>query len=199
MAGRGFISEKSWYLSYLAARTALLSVEIAAPFYVLYVKEKPSGQAGNLGLIVVAAGVAAALSSPFWGRFANLSSRKVLVIGGLIGSATGAVALFLGILPSSFQNPYVYGFIFVLLGFAEAGVLLGRKTFLIDQVDETERTTYVASANTAMGVVTLLFGFIGVLAQFYGIQTLIVILILLGIAGAAVSFFLPETSTEQGA
>jgi hypothetical protein len=52
-----------------------------------------------------------------------------------------------------------------LLGFAEAGVLLGRKTFLIDQVDPAERTTYVAFANTAMGVVTLLFGFLGILAQ----------------------------------
>jgi hypothetical protein len=86
-----------------------------------------------------------------------------------------------------------------LLGFAEAGVLLGRKTFLIDQVDPTERTTYVAFANTAMGVATLLFGFLGILAQVYGIGTLVVILILLGLAGAAASFFLPEASTGQGA
>ena len=48
-----------------------------------------------------------------------------------------------------------------------------------------------------MGVVTLLFGFIGVLAQFYGIKSIIGILILLGFAGAVVSFFLPETSREQ--
>lgn len=76
-------------------------------------------------------------------------------------------------------------------------MLLGRKTFLIDQVDPSERTTYVAFANTAMGVVTLLFGFPGVLAQLYGIRTMIVILIVLGIAGAAVSQFLPEASGEQ--
>ena len=197
LAGLRFLAEQPWYLRYLAARTALLSVEIAAPFYVLYLKETLSVQTGTLGLIVVAAGAAAALSSPFWGRFADLSSRKVLVIGGLMGAATGAVALVLGILPSSFQSPYVYGFIFVLLGFAEAGVLLGRKTFLIDQVDPSERTTCVAFANTAMGVVTLLFGFLGFLAQLYGIRTVIVILIVLGIAGAAISLFLPEASGEQ--
>ena len=79
----------------------------------------------------------------------------------------------------------------------EAGVLLGRKTFLIDQVEPAERTTYVAFANTVMGAVTLLFGFIGILAQVYGIRMLIVLLILLGIAGAVVSFFLPEASSEQ--
>ena len=82
----------------------------------------------------------------------------------------------------------------MLLGFAEAGVLLGRKTFLIDQIDSAERTTYVAFANTAMGVVTLIFGFLGVLAQIVGIPTLIVVLIVLGLAGSAVSFFLPENS-----
>jgi MFS family permease len=106
-------------------------------------------------------------------------------------------ALFLGVLPASFQNPYAYCVIFVLLGFAEAGVLLGRKTFLIDQVDAAERTTYVAFGNTVMGVVTLLFGFIGILAQYYGIRSIIAIFILLGFTGAAVSFLLPETSSEQ--
>jgi hypothetical protein len=36
-------------------------------------------------------------------------------------------------------------------------------------------TAYVAFANTAMGMVTLLFGLLGVLAQIFGITTLIVI------------------------
>jgi len=85
------------------------------------------------------------------------------------------------------------------LGFAEAGVLLGRKTFLIDQVDPDQCPTYAALANTVMGVVTLLFGLAGILAQVYGIQALIVFLILFGIAGAIVSFFLPETSATDDA
>ena len=196
MAGMGFVMREPWYRRYLAARAGLLSVEIAAPFYVLYVKERLPVQTGTLGLIIVAAGVAAVLSRPFWGKFADLSSRKVLVIGGLMGAATGAAALLIAVLPSSFQNPYVYGGIFILLGFAEAGVLLGRKTFLIDQIDPAERTTYVAFANTAMGVVTLLFGFLGVLAQIFGLPTLIVALIVLGLSGAAVSYFLPENSKD---
>ena len=199
LAGLTLLVENSWYWQYLVARTALLSVEIAAPFYVLYVKETLTVKGSDLGLIVIAAGLAAALSSPIWGRFADLSSRKVLIIGGMMGAATGVAALLLGILPAFFQNLYVYGIIFVLLGFAEAGVLLGRKTFLIDKVDPEQRTTYVAFANTAMGIVTLLFGLAGILAQVYGIQTLIVILILFGIAGAVVSFFLPETSSQQDA
>ena len=64
IVGMGFVMREPWYLRYLAARTALLSVEIAAPFYVLYVREKLPVQTGTLGLIIVAAGLAAALSSP---------------------------------------------------------------------------------------------------------------------------------------
>ena len=50
-----------------------------------------------------------------------------------------------------------------------------------------------------MGVITLLFRIAGVLAQVYGIQVLIAILILFGIAGAVVSLFLPETSGKDDA
>ena len=54
----------------------------------------------------------------------------------------------------------------------------------------------MAFANTAMGVVTLIFGFLGVLAQIVGIPTLIVVLIVLGLTGSAVSYFLPESAEE---
>ncbi len=44
-----------------------------------------------------------------------------------------------------------------------------------------------------MGVVILLFGFLGVMTQLYGIRTMIV----LGIAGVSVSLFLLEASGER--
>jgi hypothetical protein len=77
----------------------------------------------------------------------------------------------------------------VLHGFAEAGVLLERKTFLIDRVDPAERTTNVAFANTAIGAVTLIFGFLGVLALIFGIPKLMVILIVLGLKGGCRQLF----------
>ena len=54
----------------------------------------------------------------------------------------------------------------------------------------------MAFTNTAMGVVTLIFGFPGMLAQIVGIPTLIVVLIVLLLTGSAVSYFLPENSKE---
>ena len=191
--GLQLVFKKPWYFRYLAVRALLLSVELAAPFYVLL-----PDRTGTLVLFIVAAGLAQTLSSRLWGKFADFSSRRVLALGGMIGAATGLVALSVGLLPGEYQSPYLFAGIFALLGFAEAGVLLGRKTFLIDMVDSAERTTYVAFANSVIGLVTLLFGILGIIAQFYGIRTLISALVVLGVAGAAVSRLLPEASIEVG-
>ncbi len=196
LAGLRAVANTPWYKRFLLARTALLSIELSAPFYVLYISANLPMQAGTLGMIVIATGLAAALSSPIWGRFADLSSRSVMIIGGLMGAATGIIALIIAIVPATMRNSYAYLAIFVLLGFSEAGVLLGRKTYLLDRVNTAERSTYVAFANTAMGVMTLLFGLLGVIAHLYGIKALIVILILLGLSGAIISASLPETSSE---
>jgi MFS family permease len=101
----------------------------------------------------------------------------------IMGAVTGAAALLIGLLPGHYRHAWVYGAVFVLLGFAEAGVLPGRKTFLIDTVKPAERTTYVAFANTLMGVVTLGFGFPGILVNLYDIQTVIGILTPAGTCG----------------
>ena len=123
-AGLALIAEKPWYRRYLAARTALLSIEIAAPFYILYVREMLSLNPGALGLIVISTGVAAALSSPIWGRFADLSSRKVLLIGGIMGAITGIAAIVIGILAQ------VYGIrtlivLLIVLGIGGAVISFG--------------------------------------------------------------------------
>ena len=199
-AARGFqlVSQKPWYLRYLLTRALLLSVELSAPFYVLLVQDATAGQAGTLLLFIVAAGLAQTFSSPLWGRFADFSSRRVLALSGLIGAATGVLALSIETLTGGFQNAYLLTGIFVLLGFAEAGVLLGRKTFLIDMADADERTTYVAFANSTMGLVTLLFGALGIIAQLFGIRTMIIALVVLALAGSAISWQLPEALAETG-
>ena len=188
------MKQNAWFRRFLAVRATLLSVELAAPLYVLYVKHLLPGQSGTLGIIVIAAGLAAALSSPFWGRFADLSSRKVLIMSGVMAAATGLGALAMGLLPSTYRSPILAGVIFILLGFAEAGALLGRKTYLIDRTTPDRRPTYVAFANSAIGLVALLFGLLGILAETLGLPGLITLLAFLGVAAAALSALLPEAT-----
>jgi hypothetical protein len=194
LAGWHLLRREAWFRRFLLVRVALLSVELASPFYVLYFKGMFPGRSGTLGVIVIASGLAAALSSPFWGRFADLSSRLVLSLSGLLGAIGGLSALAMGMLPRSASEPYLMASVFVMLGFSEAGVLLGRKTYLIDRVDSHQRATYVAFANSVIGMAALLFGSLGVIAQFFGFPWLIGVLCFMGAVGGVLSYTLPEIS-----
>lgn len=196
-AGLALLRREVWFRRFLLVRTALLSVELSSPFYVLYAKAQFPSQGGVLGSIIIAAGLSAALSSPIWGRFADLSSRKVLTISGMLGALAGVSALGLGMLPADLRSPLGMAGVFMLLGFAEAGVLLGRKTYLIDRVDDRQRSTYVAFANSAIGIIALSFGGLGIIAQAFGIQWLIAAIAILGVAGGLLSWTLPEISAGQ--
>ena len=193
-AGWRMVRQHSWFRRFLVVRLALLSVELAGPFYVLFARDVFPGQNGMLGTIVVAAGVAAALSSPFWGRFADWSSPNVLFLSGLMGAIAGVAVLTIGLIPIELRSPYFVAGVFVLFGIAEAGVLLGRKTYLIDRVDAGDRATFVAFANSAMGIAALLFGGLGLIAELTGLSVLIAVLVAMSATGGLLSLWLPSVS-----
>jgi hypothetical protein len=84
--------------------------------------------------------------------------------------------------------------VFVLLGIAEAGVRLGRKTYLLDYLDEKDRPTYIAFANSSIGVVTLGIGaLLGLVIQYFGIQILLYVLIGMGLVGSYLSLRLKSS------
>ena len=78
-----------------------------------------------------------------------------------VGAALVQVAMLIAILAAALTLPpaaasmvvvgCLLAVIFVLLGISEAGVLLGRKTYLIDRVDAKVRPTYVAFAALGIG------------------------------------------------
>ena len=103
----------------------------------------------------------------------------------------------MGLLPLAYRSPMLAGVIFILLGFAEAGALLGRKTYLIDRTDPDRRATYVAFANSAIGLVALLFGMLGILSETLGLTGVITLLAFLGVAAAALSALLPEATDAE--
>ena len=191
-SGIQLVKSHTWYARYLLVRILLLAIEMAIPFYVLYGRQILSDSVGALGLLVMAAGLSQALSSPFWGRFADLSSRKVLVYSGILGGVAAAMAILFGRLPASLQTPYTFAAVIVLLGIAEAGAILGRKTYLIDNAEASERPTYVAFSNSIVGLAMLLLGGIGLAAHYAGVQTALAILAPMALAGSAAGMLLPE-------
>lgn len=191
-AGARLLRGHGAFRRYVLARICLLSASLAVPFYALHGREVVGVDAGSLGVFVMAVGVANMLSNPFWGRFADASSRRVMMTSGALAALTGAAALGVGMLPDGWRLAPVYGAVFLLVGFAEAGERLGRKTYIVDAAPDDARPLYVALGNTLVGVVTLAAGVFGLVAEVIGIDGVIVLFVLLAIAAVGLAWSLPE-------
>jgi hypothetical protein len=82
--------------------------------------------------------------------------------------------------------------VFFVLMIAHSGVRLGRKTYVVDLAAGNRRTDYVAVSNSVIGVILLILGGMGALAQLVSVPMVIVVLSALGLAGAWMSWSLPE-------
>lgn len=186
------VREKRGFRLFLTSRALLAAVPLATPFHALLAYEITSGAIGGLAVFVIATGLSQVVSSPVWGRFSDKSSRKVMIVAGMLGGATGALALLIAAAPEGWRSVWVVSTIFVLGAFAHAGCRLGRKTYLVDGAPKDERPLYVAIANTLMGVVILAGGALGVMAEVIGLPTLIGTLAVVSVLGAAAAWLAPE-------
>lgn len=197
-AGWHLLQEQAGFRRFIVARSLLLSVKLAIPFYVLYARNLTGGAVSGLALIVVATGLAEVLSSPFWGRFSDRSSRSVMIAAGVFSIGFGALTLSVGRLPAGWQTPFVFAALFFFIGMAKAGVRLGRKTYLVDAAPAKERPTYVALVNTIVGVITLASGLLGFIADVYSVPVLLILFLALTAGGVFVAWRMPE-ATEMAA
>ncbi len=183
------------FRNFVLARALLLCSALAAPYYVILARRHEAGATGQLGFFIIAGGLASSLSAPFWGRMADWSSRKVMVLAALITSGLGFVAVGVEQLaPALAGTLWFYPTVFFILMIAHSGVRLGRKTYVVDLAAGNRRTDYVAVSNSVIGVVLLLLGGMGAVAQVFSVTLVIVVLSVLGLAGAAMSWSLPEVT-----
>ncbi|MFO8030429.1 MAG: MFS transporter [Cyclonatronaceae bacterium] len=189
--GWQLLSEQPGFRNFIIARSLLLGVPLVVPFYSLFARELGAGLSG-LGLFVMASSLAMVLSSYFWGRMADRSSKKAMGFGGLIGMAAALIALGLGLwLDMDYTSWWLAAIIFIT-GFAQAGTRLGRKTYLVDAAPEEERPLYVAVSNTLVGVIFLGSSLIGLLAGLIGVQGVIAAFTLMMLTGSVMAFRLPD-------
>lgn len=191
-AGLTIFRQHAGYRSFLFARSLLLSVELATPFFVLHAGQLLDLKLHNIGTLVVAIGLSQILSSPFWGRMADQTSKKVMTLSVLIAFGAALFALFLGALPIYSLRYGGYFIVFVLIGLAEAGVRLGRKTYLVDAAPADERATYTAFSNSTVGVIAILSGSIGIIAQWLGTTAIIAVIAAVMLLGVAACRKMPE-------
>lgn len=190
-AGRDAIASLSILVSdapfrrFVLTRALLVSTALLVPFYAALAREESDGGIGSLGGLLVAAGVAATVSSGFWGRMADRSSRDVLRLAAAVaGVLSLAVAGWAVAGSPGLPGGVVVVAAFFVVAIAHAGIRIGRKTYLVDMATAETRATYVAVSNTAIGVVLLAGGVFGWIADWVGTAETIGLLGLVCLAGA---------------
>ena len=175
----GLLRSDSTFRFFVLSRSALLSVALMPPFYVVMVQQSEGGGLG-LGALIIISGLAASLSSGVWGRFSDRSSQGVMAVAAfgaaLAGVLAWASAVWLSGVAQLVGLCLAYGVIMVCHG----GVRLGRKAYLVDIATEANRASYVAVSNTVVGGIMLIGGLLGLLGDLW--SPLAVILLLSGLS-----------------
>jgi len=179
---------------FVIARALLMCSALSAPYFVVLGQQRLDARTYLLGLFVAAGGLASLVSAPVWGRFADKSSKWVMVAAAVVTSLTGIIVVLAdsaarGIVATAWFMPLAY----FILSVAHSGVRVGRKTYVVDLASGNRRTDYVAVSNTVIGVLLLGAGTIGAVASAVSVTFVIAVLSAMGLAGALVSAALPET------
>lgn len=178
---------------FVIVRALLLCSALTAPYYVVMAADGGEASLATLGLFIIANGLASSLSAPVWGKLADNSSKSVMIYAALLTSGLGIAMFFtVWLVPALSDSQWLYPAAYFILGIAHSGVRLGRKTYVVDMAGGNKRTDYVAVSNTVIGVILLLTGFIGALASIISPIGVILVLSVLGLAGAALGTRLPE-------
>lgn len=189
------LREDAPFRNFVIARSLLLCSALSAPYYVILARHHSGSVTGQLGFFIIAGGLASSLSAPFWGRLADWSSRTVMVVAACITSGLGFLAV--GVeqfAPKLAGLMWFYPLVFFVLMVAHSGVRLGRKTYVVDLAAGNRRTDYVAVSNSVIGIVLLLLGGMGAVAQAFSVPLVILVLSVLGLGGAVMSWSLPEVT-----
>lgn len=179
---------------FVIARTLLLSVALVLPFYVL-LAQRHSSDATGLGLMIIAGGLAGSVSSPFWGRISDRSSRLVMVLAAVAAGVTGIAVWLLELIDAGFMGSvWTWTLLFFLIATFHNGVRLGRKVYLVDMANSDTRATYVAVSNTVIGAAMLAGGIFGALADIIDTAAVIGLLGLIALLSAVYIQRLPDVS-----
>lgn len=177
---------------FLTVRGLLLAVEMATPFFVLHASQLLQLNVRDIGLLMAAIGLSHIISSPFWGRMADSTSAQVMRRSVQIAAGATLLAVVLTALPFYSLQYLGYLLVFMLIGLAEAGARLGRKTYLVDAVPAQERATYTAFSNSLIGIIAVLSGVAGLVAQWLGATAMLVVVCFVLLAGIRACQRLPE-------
>lgn len=181
---------------FVITRALFMCSALSAPFYVALAQGRLGSPEYLLGAFVAASGAASLVSAPFWGRFADRSSKWVMIAAALVTAGIGITVF----LVDRFAAPlagsiWFLPLAYLVLAVAHSGVRVGRKTYVVDLATGNQRTDYVAISNSVIGVLLLIAGSVGALVPIIGNSGVIALLALMGLAGAFLGMTLPDAQS----
>ncbi len=173
---------------FLAARTLMISTALVGPVYVAIAQSAMGQTLDGLGWLVIASGLAGAVSSSVWGALADRSSRLTMALAAGLAGVLGIIVLaVMHFRPDVSESTFFYAAILFVLGVAHAGVRIGRKTHVVDLASGDRKAEYVALSNTIIGVLLLVIGaFVSALIGL-GFEIAVAVLSFLALLGAAMA------------
>ena len=154
----------------IVTRALLLSSALAPPFYIALSGDSTVSGLGTLGPFMIASASASLVSAYVWGRLADRSSRRVLMLAATLTALANAIAAFLALaMPQLLGGSLLLPALLFVLMIAHQGVRLGRSVHVVDMADRDSRATYTALSNSVVGLILLAGGIFGVIAQWLGI------------------------------
>ncbi|MDX1484839.1 MAG: MFS transporter [Alphaproteobacteria bacterium] len=173
---------------FLLARTLMISTALVGPAYVSLAQKGLGQTLDGLGWLVIASGLAAAVSSSFWGLLSDRSSRLTMCLAAALAGLLGlAVLASLHLYPEAGDSSLFFAVILFILGIAHAGVRIGRKTQVVDLAGGDRKAEYVALSNTIIGVLLLVMGAVTGVLLGLGLDVAIAALSILALLGAVIA------------
>lgn len=186
------LKQDTEFQNYIIVRGLLIATALAPPFLVMLINQSEDFQLGNLGLLMIASSAAAIASSYVWGRASDRSSRKTLALSAMTAAMTFGIAAVLGITTGGIGSAWAAALLIFVAQIGYEGARAGRKTHLTDMETGGAKAVYTALSNSMIGVLLLLGGAFGILADLAGPASVLAIFALLSAAAALWALSLSE-------
>ncbi len=178
---------------FVIVRTLMMSTALSTPVYIALAQRETGLSLSGLGWLMVASGLANAVSASVWGNFSDRSSRLTMVYASALGGAVAFIVLMIlafadGLAPSI----YLYAIALFVLSVAHTGVRIGRKTHIVDLAGGDNKSAYVALSNTVIGVMMFAVGAMIGLLMNLGAETALAALAAMALTGSALALRMRE-------
>lgn len=176
---------------FVLSRALLMGSALSAPFILLLAQNRQA-ETSTFAVFLLASSLASSLSASIWGLMADQSSRRVMLLGGVL-AALSCLAVWLAELQLNDVPVWLYALFYLSLSIAHEGVRIGRQTYLVNMAGGVKRTDYVSVSNTVIGTLLLLMGGITAFVASMSVPAVVLFLGLMGLAGSWSTWRMAET------